>query len=59
MTEEQGEDHGQEYKNIVQGNWKQLFGKIMEEWGKLTADDLKRSEWSGEYLLVSCRSITG
>jgi uncharacterized protein YjbJ (UPF0337 family) len=26
--------------NRVQGNWKQLEGKIKAKWGKLTADDL-------------------
>jgi uncharacterized protein YjbJ (UPF0337 family) len=24
----------------VQGNWKQLEGKVKEKWGKLTKDDL-------------------
>lgn len=26
--------------NRVEGNWKQLKGKIKEQWGKLTDDDL-------------------
>lgn len=26
--------------NRVEGNWKQLKGKIQEQWGKLTDDDL-------------------
>jgi uncharacterized protein YjbJ (UPF0337 family) len=26
--------------NRVQGNWKQLEGKVKEKWGKLTKDDL-------------------
>lgn len=26
----------------VEGNWKQFRGKIREEWGKLTDDDLDR-----------------
>jgi uncharacterized protein YjbJ (UPF0337 family) len=26
--------------NRVQGNWKQLKGKVKENWGKLTDDDL-------------------
>ncbi len=26
-------------KDTVQGNWKQLKGKIKEQWGKLTDDD--------------------
>jgi uncharacterized protein YjbJ (UPF0337 family) len=28
----------------VEGNWKQAKGKIKEQWGKLTDDDLVRSE---------------
>ncbi len=27
-------------KNTIEGNWKQLTGKIKERWGKLTDDDL-------------------
>lgn len=26
--------------NIIQGNWLQLKGKIKEQWGELTDDDL-------------------
>ena len=28
--------------NRVEGNWKQLKGRIREQWGKLTDDDLDR-----------------
>jgi uncharacterized protein YjbJ (UPF0337 family) len=28
--------------NRVEGNWKQLKGKIKEQWGNLTDDDLDR-----------------
>jgi uncharacterized protein YjbJ (UPF0337 family) len=27
-------------KDILEGNWKQLKGKVKESWGKLTDDDL-------------------
>jgi len=27
-------------RNRVEGNWKQLKGKVREQWGKLTNDDL-------------------
>jgi len=27
-------------KDTFEGNWKQLKGKLKEEWGKLTDDDL-------------------
>jgi uncharacterized protein YjbJ (UPF0337 family) len=26
----------------IQGNWKQLTGKVKEQWGKLTDDDIDR-----------------
>jgi uncharacterized protein YjbJ (UPF0337 family) len=28
--------------NRVEGNWKQLKGKIKEKWGELTDDDIER-----------------
>jgi uncharacterized protein YjbJ (UPF0337 family) len=27
-------------KDMFEGNWKQLRGKVKEQWGKLTDDDL-------------------
>lgn len=27
-------------KDVFEGNWKQFKGKVKEEWGKLTDDDL-------------------
>lgn len=27
-------------EDIVKGNWKQFTGKVKEQWGKLTDDDL-------------------
>ena len=35
----------------IKGQWKQLAGKLKEKWGKLTDDDLKRTEGSSEYLV--------
>jgi uncharacterized protein YjbJ (UPF0337 family) len=35
----------------IKGNWKQLIGKLKQHWGKLTDDDLKVAEGSGEYLV--------
>jgi uncharacterized protein YjbJ (UPF0337 family) len=40
-------------KDIFEGNWKQLKGKIMTTWGKLTDDDINiidgnREELSGK-----------
>ena len=34
----------------IAGQWKQLNGKIKQQLGKLTDDDLKRAEGSSEYL---------
>jgi len=39
--------------NRVEGNWKQLKGKVKEQWGKLTDDDLdviagKRDQLEGK-----------
>jgi len=27
-------------RDIIEGNWKQVVGKVKEQWGKLTDDDL-------------------
>lgn len=40
-------------KDIFEGNWKQLKGKVQQQWGKLTDDDLdlidgKRTELAGK-----------
>ena len=29
----------------VQGNWKQFTGKVKEQWGQLTDDDLTQNQW--------------
>jgi len=30
--------------DVIEGNWKQLKGKVQHQWGKLTDDDLKLVE---------------
>jgi len=35
----------------VQGNWKQMRGKVQEQWGKLTNDDLDLIEGRRDQLL--------
>ncbi|MDH4394109.1 MAG: CsbD family protein [Limnobacter sp.] len=40
-------------KDIFEGNWKQLKGKVQQQWGSLTNDDLdvidgKRRELAGK-----------
>ena len=34
----------------VEGNWKQFKGKVQENWGKLTNDDLDQIEGNREQL---------
>jgi len=38
-------------KDTVEGNWKQFKGKVQEQWGKLTNDDLDVVEGRREQLL--------
>ncbi|MEQ8815370.1 MAG: CsbD family protein [Thalassobaculum sp.] len=37
-------------RDQIQGNWKQLKGKVQQQWGKLTDDDLDRIEGTQEEL---------
>ncbi len=37
-------------KDTIEGNWKQLKGKIQAKWGDLTDDDFKVAEGNAEYL---------
>jgi uncharacterized protein YjbJ (UPF0337 family) len=34
----------------IAGQWKQLSGRIKQQWGKLTEDDLKFTDGGSEYL---------
>jgi uncharacterized protein YjbJ (UPF0337 family) len=36
--------------NQVQGNWKQLMGRVKTQWGKLTDDDLMQINGNREQL---------
>jgi len=36
--------------DIIKGKWKQLNGRIKQQWGKLTDDDLTVLEGSRDYL---------
>jgi len=36
--------------DTVQGNWKQMTGKVKEQWGKLTDDDLTEIDGRREQL---------
>jgi uncharacterized protein YjbJ (UPF0337 family) len=37
-------------KDRIEGNWKQLKGKVKQQWGKLTDDDLDQIEGNAEML---------
>jgi uncharacterized protein YjbJ (UPF0337 family) len=37
-------------KDRIEGNWKQLKGKVKQQWGKLTDDDLDQIEGNAEIL---------
>ena len=36
--------------DVIAGNWKQLTGKVKEQWGKLTDDDLAKVAGKREQL---------
>ena len=40
-------------KDIVEGNWKQLKGKIKQKWGELTDDDI--DQINGNYEILAGR----
>ncbi|MFK4381495.1 hypothetical protein ABIA40_000903 [Bradyrhizobium sp. USDA 223] len=44
--------------NRVEGNWKQIKGKVKEQWGKLTDDDLDTIDGKQDQLEVSSSSVT-
>ncbi len=37
-------------KDIIQGNWEQLKGKIQKQWGNLTEDDIDKMQGSQKEL---------
>lgn len=37
-------------KDIIQGNWQQLKGKVRQQWGDLTNDDVERLKGSRQEL---------
>lgn len=38
-------------KDIFEGKWEEMKGKIKQQWGKLTDDDLKEIEGNHQELL--------
>ena len=39
----------------IEGNWKQLKGRVVEKWGKLTDDDIDVRDWAQVIWAVSTR----
>jgi uncharacterized protein YjbJ (UPF0337 family) len=37
-------------KDIIEGNWKEISGKIKQQWEKVTDDDIGQLKGSGEEL---------
>jgi uncharacterized protein YjbJ (UPF0337 family) len=38
-------------KDVMQGKWREMKGKVKEQWGKLTDDDLDKIEGTSDQLL--------
>ena len=38
-------------RDVLKGQWTQLKGKVREQWGKLTDDDLDRMQGNAEQLI--------
>jgi uncharacterized protein YjbJ (UPF0337 family) len=38
-------------KDVMQGKWHEMKGKVKEQWGKLTDDDLDRTEGKAEQII--------
>lgn len=45
--------------NRIEGNWKQFKGKIKEQWGRLTDDDLDRIAGNREQLEGRIQELYG
>lgn len=45
--------------DTVKGQWKQIQGRVKEQWGKLTDDDLDRIEGKREQLLGAVQKRYG
>lgn len=46
-------------KDIVKGNWTELKGKVKEQWGKLTDDDITQLDGSNDRLLGKLQQVYG
>lgn len=46
-------------RDIIQGNWKQMKGRVKERWGKLTDDELDRVEGNYDILCGKIQEAYG
>lgn len=46
-------------RDIIEGNWKQIKGKVKERWGKLTDDELDRVEGNYDVLCGKIQKAYG
>ena len=46
-------------KDTIQGNWKELKGKVREQWGKLTDDDFATMEGRRDQLVGALQKRYG
>jgi uncharacterized protein YjbJ (UPF0337 family) len=46
-------------KDIIKGNWNEVKGKIRQQWGKLTDDDVAKMQGSYEELTGKLQATYG
>lgn len=46
-------------RDTIEGNWKQIKGKVKERWGKLTDDELDRVEGNYDMLCGKIQKAYG
>jgi uncharacterized protein YjbJ (UPF0337 family) len=46
-------------RDTIEGNWKQIKGKVKERWGKLTDDELDRVEGNYDILCGKIQKAYG
>lgn len=46
-------------KDVLAGNWKQLKGKVKQQWGKLTDDEVDRIEGNWDRLVGAVQERYG
>jgi uncharacterized protein YjbJ (UPF0337 family) len=49
--EREGKEHDRMNRDTLKGQWMQLKGKIREQWGKLTADEIDQMQGNLEQLV--------